>query len=172
MSPSFHREVLRDDQKRGVVSGLTQAHKFTDACSLTRAKYTLAITNHTLDVHDDSDITIGYDIGCAFTSTTNRSSLSPRIKARGLSFVVNAFHGYAHNRLCQTKFHILYRPGCGIEDLETMERVFSASNNVARTIRYASQYHWMQALDLHFRQWDEEKYFELSAFEFYILYTI
>lgn len=122
------------------------------------------MTNHIMDAHDDNDIVIGYDIGCAFTGTASRSSLGPRIQARGLSFVVNAFHGYAHNRLCQTMFHILYRQGCGIEDLETMERIFSASNNVARTIRYASEFHWMQALDLHFRQWDEEKYFELSTF--------
>ncbi len=141
----------------------SQANDTADICCLLRAKYPLAITNHILDVHDDPDITIGYDIGCAFTSTTKHSALlGPRIESRRLTFVVNAFHGYAHNRLCQTMHHILYKPGCGIEDLETMERIFSASNNVARTIRYASQFHWKQALDLHFRQWDEEKYFELS----------
>lgn len=47
-----------------------------------------------------------------------------------------------------------------------MERVFSASNAVARTTRYATQYHWTQALDLHFQQWDDDKYRELSKFFF------
>lgn len=54
--------------------------------------------------------------------------------------------------------------GFSIEDLEVMEQIFSASNGVARTIRYATKYHWMQALDLHFRQWDEEKYLEISLY--------
>jgi hypothetical protein len=53
-----------------------------------------------------------------------------------------------------------------LEDLETMECVFSTSNGVAHTTRYATQYHWTQALDLHFQQWDDDKYRELSKFFF------
>lgn len=79
-----------------------------------------------------------------------------------MQFVVCAFHGYAHNRLCQLSNHPLYLIGFGIEDLEGMERVFAASNSVARVIRYASQFHYLQFLDLHFHQWDEDKYAELS----------
>lgn len=81
-----------------------------------------------------------------------------------MDFVVNAFHGWAHNRLCQLQYHPLYRQGLGLEDLETLERIFSSSNAVARTVRHATQFHWMQAMDLHYRQWDEEKYQELSMF--------
>ena len=44
-----------------------------------------------------------------------------------------------------------------------MERVFSSTNSVARGIRYASQFHWFQSLDLHLMQWDEDKYTELSV---------
>ncbi|KAI0083017.1 hypothetical protein BDY19DRAFT_981236 [Irpex rosettiformis] len=165
-----HKKALNIYHQTGIFGSACRHHIIEKFCEMIRsgelAKYPIAITNHTLDVHADKDMTIGYDIGCAFTSTTNHSTLAPRILSRRLSFVVNAFHGYAHNRLCQTMFHILYKRGCGIEDLETMERVFSASNNVARTIRYASQFHWAQALDLHFRQWDEEKYYELSKFLF------
>ncbi|KAI0771436.1 hypothetical protein BC629DRAFT_1531885 [Irpex lacteus] len=163
-----NKKALDIYHQTGIFGSACRHHIIEIFCEMIRsgelAKYPLAITNHILDVHDDDDMTIGYDIGCAFTGTASRSSLGPRVKARRLKFVVNAFHGYAHNRLCQTMHHILYQPGCGIEDLETMERVFSASNNVARTIRYASQFHWAQALDLHFRQWDEEKYHELSRF--------
>lgn len=75
-----------------------------------------------------------------------------------LRLAVNAFHGYAHNRLCQLSHHPLYLAGFGIEDLETLERVFSASNAVVRLIRHASPFHWMQFLDLHFRQWNDDKY--------------
>ncbi|KAI0083349.1 hypothetical protein BDY19DRAFT_987928 [Irpex rosettiformis] len=163
-----HKKALDIYHQTGIFGSACRHHFIEKFCEMIKsgelAKYPLAITNHTLDVHGEDNITIGYDIGCTFTSTTNNSSLAPRIQSRRLSFVVNAFHGYAHNRLYQTMFHILYKRGCGIEDLETMERIFSASNNVARTIRYASQFHWAQALDLHFRQWDEEKYYELSKF--------
>lgn len=115
-------------------------------------------------MHDEQDIGIGYDIGCAFEATVAKSPLLRDIaKRRGVTFVVNAFHGYAHNRLCQVHHHPLYKEGFGLEDLETMERIFSSSNEVARTIRYASYFHWKQALDLHFTQWDEDKYAELSG---------
>jgi hypothetical protein len=88
--------------------------------------------------------------------------LGEKARAHRVTFAVNAFHGYAHNRLCQLFKHPLYLPGFGLEDLETLERVFSASNEVAPLIRYATYFHWLQALDLHFRQWDEDKYQELS----------
>ncbi|THG92734.1 hypothetical protein EW026_g8267 [Hermanssonia centrifuga] len=132
------------------------------------AKYPLAVANHLLETADDDrNKAIGYDIGCAFTSTVNSSPLvGPLAHEHGLTFAVNAFHGYAHNRLCQLSNHPLYKDGFGLEDLETLERIFSSSNNVARTIRYASQFHWKQALDLFFMQWDEEKYAELSKFLF------
>lgn len=76
---------------------------------------------------------------------------------------MNAFHGWSHNRLCQLYNHPLYTDGVGIEDLETMECIFSASNAVAPCIWLATRYHWMQALDLHFQQWDEDKYNELGV---------
>ena len=128
-----------------------------------RAKYPLAIISHTLSATGVKNLAVGYDIGCAFGATIERSKLvGPLARELGLTVCVNAFHGYAHNRLCQLTHHPLYKPGFGLEDFEMLERVFSSSNNVARVIRYASYFHWKQALDLHFRQWDEEKYHELS----------
>lgn len=61
-------------------------------------------------------------------------------------------------------YHPLYRKGLGLEDLETLERFFSSSNTIARTIRHATAFHWHQAMDLHFRQWDDQKYQELSDY--------
>ncbi|KAH9849711.1 hypothetical protein C2E23DRAFT_736739 [Lenzites betulinus] len=138
------------------------------ACEMVRsgelAKYPLALLNHTLDVLGDHTA-FGYDIGCTFKETVARSKLvGPKAAACQVLFAVCAFHGYAHNRQCQLANHPLYLVGFGLEDLEGLERVFSGSNPVARLIRYASKYHWMQALDLHFRHWDEEKYAELSMF--------
>ncbi|KAI0323535.1 hypothetical protein GY45DRAFT_1341373, partial [Cubamyces sp. BRFM 1775] len=136
---------------------------FVSACRH-GAKYPLAILDHTLDVHGDNT-GYGYNIGCSFAKTVKTSRLvGPKAANAKTEFVVCAFHSYAHNRLCQLSNHPLYRDGYGIEDLEVMERVFSASNNVARFIWYASPFHYMQGLDLHFKQWDEDKYAELSNF--------
>ena len=50
----------------------------------------------------------------------------------------------------------------GIEDLETLERIFSFSNQLAAVMRYASAYHRQVFIDLFFKQWDEEKYQNLG----------
>ena len=89
-------------------------------------------------------------------------------KAQGLQVVVNAFHGWAHNRLCQLKYHPVYWTGMGLEDLEMLEQFFSSSNTIARTVQHATLYHWHQAADLHFCQWGEQKYQELSTSFIYI----
>lgn len=92
----------------------------------------------------------------------NASSISAKARSHQHQFVVNSFHGHAHNCRCQLWFHPLYRSGLGLEDLETCERVFSGSNAVAPVIRHASYFHWLQFVDLHFRQWDADRYLELS----------
>ncbi|KIK19095.1 hypothetical protein PISMIDRAFT_38954, partial [Pisolithus microcarpus 441] len=78
--------------------------------------------------------------------------------------VVNTFHRFAHNHMCQLENHPLYQVGFSNEDLETCERVFSSSNNMAPLICHTSEFHWKQFLDLHFSQWDLDKYLELSQF--------
>ncbi|KAG1738166.1 uncharacterized protein EDB91DRAFT_1082915 [Suillus paluster] len=100
------------------------------------AKYTLATTNRILDVYGPNGAT-GYDIGCSYQATVNASSISAKA--------------------CSHQHH-----GLGLKDLETCERVFSGSNTVAPVIRHASYFHWLQFIDLHFRQWDADRYLELS----------
>lgn len=98
------------------------------------AKYPLAATNFVLDLYGDKQ-GLGFDIGCSFDQTIKRSNLlGAKSASKQLQVFVNAFHGWVHNHLCQLKYHPLYRVGTGLEDLETLERVFSASNTIARTI--------------------------------------
>jgi len=76
---------------------------------------------------------------------------------------VNAFHGYTHNWACQKENHPNVIRGLGLEDLETLERVFSASNAVAAVTRCATAYRRHVFIDMFFRQWDEEKYQNLAT---------
>ncbi|KAH7904479.1 hypothetical protein BJ138DRAFT_1019105, partial [Hygrophoropsis aurantiaca] len=127
------------------------------------AKYPIATVNKLLDVLGDNQA-IGSDIGCSFKTTLAASSVGEKARMRRLTLAVNAFHGYAHERKCQLRNHPLYLQGFGLEDLEVCERVFSASNSVAPLIRHASHFHYVQFLDLHFQQWNLDKYLELSRF--------
>jgi hypothetical protein len=127
-----------------------------------RAKYALATFNKLIDVFG-ADQVVGCDIACSLRATVAASSLAPKAAKQNLQLVVNAFHGHAHNRLCQLQNHPAYSISLGIEDLETCERVFASSNAVARLVRHASYFHWMQFIDLHYDQWDQDKYHELST---------
>jgi hypothetical protein len=133
-----------------------------DVSNLFSAKYALATTNKILDVFGPNGVT-GYDIGCSYQTTVNASSIATKARSHQHRFIVNSFHGHAHNRRCQLRFHPLYQRGLGLEDLETCERIFSASNAVAPVIRHASYFHWLQFIDLHFQQWDSDRYLELST---------
>jgi Kyakuja-Dileera-Zisupton transposase len=105
-----------------------------------------------------ANVAVGYDVACAFATTVQNSSLGPHAKEARLLFVVLAFHGYAHNTKCQLQWHPLYLRGFGIEDFEVCERVFKGSNALASVIRHATRFHCHQALDMYFRQHDEDKY--------------
>ncbi|KAK7434986.1 hypothetical protein VKT23_019891 [Stygiomarasmius scandens] len=125
------------------------------------AKYGLAMVSKALDTFDDSWI-MGYDIGCSFSQTINSSSLGAKFHQQRCRTCVNAFHGYSHNFLCQLLFHPLNIEGMGLEDLETLERIFSLSNQLAPITRYATAYRRRILIDLFFQQWDEEKYQNLA----------
>ncbi|KAG2130223.1 hypothetical protein DEU56DRAFT_740765, partial [Suillus clintonianus] len=144
--------------RHGIVQTLVEMRKSGEL-----AKYALATTNKVIDVYGPNGAT-GYDIGCSYGKTVAASSISLKASTNHHRFLVNSFHGHAHNRQCQLQFHPLYQNGLGIEDLETCERVFSASNAVAPVIRHASYFHWLQFIELHFDQWDSDKYLELSRF--------
>lgn len=125
--------------------------------TITRMKYPLSIINKLLDVYG-SDICVGYDIACSFTATLKSSSLGPRATAARLRCVVPAFHGYAHSRSCQVKWHPLLVEGTGKEDFEGSERAFSASNSLAVGTRLSSRFHHAQAIQQHWLFWSMDKH--------------
>lgn len=120
-------------------------------------KYPIASVKKLMDVFG-SNILYGYDIKCAFEKIIQRSSLADDAKHLNLQGVVPAFHGHAHNRLCQVEHHSKYKVGAGKEDFETCERVFSESNALAAQIRNTTDFHHHQVLDEHFTFADLDKF--------------
>ncbi|KAI0069613.1 hypothetical protein K474DRAFT_1608419, partial [Panus rudis PR-1116 ss-1] len=125
------------------------------------AKYPLAIIAKILELFPPKCCG-AYDIGCRFLQTILNSSLGPAFKSLENIFCVNAFHGYSHGYDCQRRYHPSVIPGMGLEDLETLERVFSASNQLAPIIRHASAYRRRLLIDQFFIQWDADKYANLA----------
>ncbi|KAJ3833909.1 hypothetical protein F5878DRAFT_545718 [Lentinula raphanica] len=132
-------------------------------CSGELAKYPLAIVAKALEVYHTNWL-MGYDIGCSFACTIARSSLGAEFKTKRCRTSVNAFHGYSHNAKCQQSNHPNNITGMGLEDLETLERIFSASNQLASVTRYMSAYRRRVFIDLFFQQWDRDKYQSLATF--------
>jgi hypothetical protein len=126
------------------------------------AKYGLATINKMLDIFG-ADQVVSSDIACSFRTTVSNSSIGPKAVEQNLRLIVNTFHGHAHNRLCQLKNHLIYSTGMGLKDLKTCKQVFASSNAVAQLVQHASYFHWLQFIDLHYDQWDHDKYLELST---------
>lgn len=123
------------------------------------ARYPLAIVAKALEVfNSEQPVLFGYDIGCSFKETIKKSLLGPLFEQWQWCCCTNAFHGTAHNYACQIENHPNVIEGIGLEDLETLERVFSASNHVASITCYASRFHRRVFIDLFFQQWNAEKY--------------
>jgi hypothetical protein len=105
---------------------------------------------------------MAYDISCSHSATVHTSSISDKAQIHRLLLLINAFHGHANNQAYQLQNHSMYLPGLRIENLETCEQIFTASKSVAPLICHASYFHWLQFIDLHFDQWDKDKYLELK----------
>lgn len=127
------------------------------------AKYPLATIAKSLETLEEKAAN-AMDVGCGFKVTVSKSSLAPRVAEKEIAFLVNAFHGYSHNFLCQLKNHPSIFKGVGLEDFETLERIFSASNALAAILRFASPYRRRLLIDAFFRQWDTDKYANLGTF--------
>lgn len=130
---------------------------------MSRAKYPLAILAKALEVLEDG-FANGGDINCGFSVTASRSCLADSIREKKVAFPVNAFHGYSHNFQCQRKNHPNVFTGVGLEDFESCERVFSRSNSLAMSVRFASSFRRRLLTVTHFRQWDSDKYANLGTF--------
>ncbi|KAG6884212.1 hypothetical protein C0992_006742, partial [Termitomyces sp. T32_za158] len=108
------------------------------------AKYPLALVAKALAVLPPAWL-LGYDIGCIFKGTIERSSLGPLFREK------------------QFQNHPNVIEGMGLEDLETLERVFSSSNQLGGVTRYMSRYRRCVFIDMFFQQWDAEKYENLAT---------
>ncbi|KIJ58762.1 hypothetical protein HYDPIDRAFT_163072 [Hydnomerulius pinastri MD-312] len=129
-----------------------------------RAKYPLAIVSRLLNALG-KDLGGGYDIGCKFKTTLDRSSVGERARKLNHTSLVGSFHGHAHGRLCQLQHLATYTEGLGLEDLEGCERTFSKSNALAGSVRYSGVFHRRQAISEYFEHNDEfEIYQSLSTF--------
>ncbi|KAJ7729123.1 hypothetical protein B0H14DRAFT_3169252 [Mycena olivaceomarginata] len=64
------------------------------------SKYPLAVTDCLIE-HLGQSIGNGYDVGCDFQTTIKKSPLAARAAQCNFRCLVGAFHGHAHNRLCQ-----------------------------------------------------------------------
>ncbi|PPQ84634.1 hypothetical protein CVT24_007189, partial [Panaeolus cyanescens] len=167
-------KAARDDAKKRVLGMFDETGWFASGCrhglilwvadmvrSGEMAKYPLSIINRVLE-HLGTQFMVGYDIGCSFQKTIQSTPLGKSFADSGSRCCVNAYHGYAHNFACQCANHPNNLEGLGLEDLETMERLFSLSNAVAIVIRYASKYRRRLFLDLFMRQYDMDKYANLG----------
>jgi len=94
------------------------------------SKYPLAIVSKMIDIFG-ADLGHGYDIGCCFKTTINKSLLGPKASTANHTCLVGAFHGHAHNCLCQLCFLATYVEGLGLEGLEGFEWFSSLSNTLA-----------------------------------------
>ncbi|KIK24324.1 hypothetical protein PISMIDRAFT_10312 [Pisolithus microcarpus 441] len=119
-----------------------------------QSKYALVVTSKLLDAFSP-DLGGRYDIGCRFKTTLASSAIGECARSLNYTSLVNAFHGHAHNRLCQLDNLTTYVEGLGLEDLEGCERAFSKSNALASSTRYASIFHRRQAIAYYFEHSDE-----------------
>ncbi|KAJ7336990.1 hypothetical protein DFH08DRAFT_915958 [Mycena albidolilacea] len=128
------------------------------------AKYPLAVVNSLIE-HLGNNIGNGYDVGCDFQTTIRNSPLAARARQCNFRCLVGAFHGHAHNHLCQLCNLATYVLGLGCEDLEGCERFFSGSNGLAKSCRYASRFHWQQEITSYIKHYDSfPTYANLSKF--------
>ena len=112
-----------------------------------------------------ADLGGGYDIGCKFATTLDRSIVGSLARKNNYRSLVGTFHGHVHNRRCQLRNLTTYVNGLGLEDLEGCERFFLRSNALASSIRHASVFHWRQAISEYVRHMDSfETYSALSVY--------
>ncbi|KAJ3992007.1 hypothetical protein F5050DRAFT_1715629 [Lentinula boryana] len=137
---------------------LALLHHFMSACREDRRRRGLPET-------PVGSLGVGYDIACGMVDKIARSPLGELSKDEKLRMLIGLLHGYAHNRLCQLSFLMLYIYGAGIEDLEVCERFFSHSNSLAPVTRYMSRFRRRQAIASYSYHRDNfETYANLSKF--------
>ncbi|KAG9081176.1 hypothetical protein FRC06_005751 [Ceratobasidium sp. 370] len=96
-------------EETGVFISTCRHSQVLTVCDMVRsgelAKYGLATVDRLISTHGDG-ILNGYDTGCSFEGTVFRAPMiGPHARAAKIKFCTGAFHGPAHNRLCQLQYH-------------------------------------------------------------------
>jgi len=111
-----------------------------------------------------ADLGGGYDVGCRFRKSLDTSPLGPLAQQLNHTSLVGAFHGHAHNRICQLSHLATYQKGLGLSALENCESFFSKSNKLAGSLRHASVFHHRQSISTYLKHTDTfETYASLST---------
>ncbi|KAF9061859.1 hypothetical protein BDP27DRAFT_1142312, partial [Rhodocollybia butyracea] len=87
-----------------------------------------------------------YDIHCKFLKHLQQSPLQSLAEWAKYLPVIGTMHGYAHKRLCQLIFLMLYIIGIGLEDGEVCEQLFSISNALTAITHHQSAFHRHQSI--------------------------
>ncbi|KAI0749115.1 hypothetical protein C8Q74DRAFT_1222752 [Fomes fomentarius] len=162
-SCASHWKAAAADEKKRMWPIYDETGIFASACQhgLILAKYAIAMAAKSCRTLPGKNMH-GYDIGCEFSGTLHHSSVGTEFFKTGSRFCVNTFHGYSHSYDCQVNHHSNCISGMGLEDLETMERIFSSSNQLAPVTCYASPHHRHALITLFFDHWDQERYTSIS----------
>ena len=117
------------------------------------AQYSLAVVAKMMDVFGDN-LASAYDIGCQFKTTVRYSTLGQWAKDMHHTFLVDEFHRFVHNCLCQVDNLTTYCKGLRIEDFSSCEWAFSKSNSLAACTRHMSIFWQRQAIGAYFAHQD------------------
>ncbi|KAL0567199.1 hypothetical protein V5O48_014800 [Marasmius crinis-equi] len=167
-APDINKKMYSFFKISGIFLSVCRHGHVLVLCDMRRSgelmKYPLAIVKALLDRYG-KELGLGYDIMCAFYKTLLRSEkLRNQVVKFRLRGVVPAFHGHAHNRKCQVRWHPMYIKGVGIEDFEECERTFSESNHLAASTRLATEFHRHQAILEHSDFHDIDKHIASGNF--------
>ncbi|KAF7968552.1 hypothetical protein HWV62_30137 [Athelia sp. TMB] len=129
-----------------------------------QSKYGLATAARMLE-HHGANQGAGLDIGCSHKKTLANSALGPRAHELNHTVLVDAFHGHAHNRLCQLNNLTTYVDGLGLEALGVCKQAFLKSNALAGSTRSMGRFCRQQAIAAHFRDTDNfENYMTMTTY--------
>ncbi|KZP11838.1 hypothetical protein FIBSPDRAFT_913520 [Athelia psychrophila] len=139
-------------------------------CTGEQSKYGLATQEKMMLQHGPNQ-GAGLDIGCSQMITlANNEELGPLARELNHTMLVDAFHGHAHNRLCQLSNLTTYVEGLGLEKLGVCEQSFSKSNNLAGSTRSMSTFHRKQAIAGYFRDTDDFENFQSTTTYIHTMY--
>ncbi|KAF8164939.1 hypothetical protein B0H34DRAFT_670905 [Crassisporium funariophilum] len=70
--------------------------------------------------------------------------------------------GYSYSYTCPSQHHPNIIKGVGLKDLETLQRIFSGSNQLASVTQFATAYCHQVLINQYYHQWDKDKYENLG----------